>query len=77
MTDVAVVLYTRRGCHLCDDAKTLLIQHGLHPKEVDIDTDPQLQGAYGLTVPVVTINGKERFRGKIEPRLLRRLLDNG
>jgi glutaredoxin len=71
---LAVVLYTRRGCHLCDDAKQLLVAHGLHPKEVDIDGDPELVERYGLLIPVVEIDGRERFRGRIDPVLLRRLI---
>lgn len=69
-----VVLYTRRGCHLCDDAFQVLVDQGLHPKVVDIDGDPKLVEQYGLTIPVVAIDGVERFRGRVDPRLLRRLL---
>ncbi len=70
-----VVLYTRAGCHLCDDAKAILLQHGLTPEEVDIDQDHDLQQRYGQCVPVVEIDGQERFRGRVDERLLRRLLD--
>lgn len=69
-----VVLYTRQGCHLCEEADALLRQHGLKPRLVDIDADPLLREKYNVCVPVVEINGKERFRGRIEPLLLRRLL---
>jgi glutaredoxin len=69
-----VILYTRRGCHLCDDAKRLLVKHGLSPEEVDIDADPELQRRYTECVPVVVIDGRERFRGRVDEVLLRRLL---
>ncbi|MFO0896361.1 MAG: glutaredoxin family protein [Pirellulales bacterium] len=69
-----VVLYTRSGCHLCDDAKAVLLRHGLEPREVDIDADPALVERYGLCVPVVEIDGRERFRGRVDERLLARLL---
>lgn len=69
-----VRLYTRRGCHLCEDAKALLLRHGLTPHEVDIDADPQLVERYNTCVPVVVIAGKERFRGRVDEVLLRRLL---
>lgn len=69
-----VILYTRVGCHLCDEAKQTLEQHGLTPQLVDIDNDPTLQQRYNTCVPVVTIDGKERFRGKVSPLLLKRLL---
>jgi glutaredoxin len=69
-----VVLYTRAGCHLCDDAKVMLIGHGLTVQSVDIDSDPALIKAYGECIPVVVVDGRERFRGRVDPVLLRRLL---
>ena len=74
--ELPVVLYTRRGCHLCDDAKLVLEQFGLRPREVDIDQQPdaELKARYDHWVPVVEINGKERFRGGVDPTLLRRIL---
>jgi glutaredoxin len=68
------ILYTRVGCHLCDDAADLLRQHGFAVDERDIDLDEQLRERYDTCVPVVFINGKERFRGRINPLLLTRLL---
>jgi glutaredoxin len=69
-----IVLYTRAGCHLCDDAQQLLLTHGIVPECIDIDADPALHERFDTCVPVVEINGKIRFRGQINPLLLRRLL---
>jgi len=69
-----VVLYTRAACHLCDDAERLLIKHGLLPEKVDIDDDPKLIEQFNTCVPVVEIDGKIRFRGRVNEVLLRRLL---
>jgi glutaredoxin len=69
-----VIVYTRPGCHLCDAACEVLEAHGLEPQKVNIDTDPQLVERYGLTIPVVVIDGRERFRGRVDDVLLRRLL---
>ena len=69
-----VVLYTRDGCHLCEHAQQVLESHGLRPTLVDIDADPNLFARYGTCVPVVKIDGKERFRGNVNPTLLKRLL---
>lgn len=69
-----VILFTRQGCHLCDDALALLRRHGLSPIEVDIDQDSELRERYDCCVPVVEIDGRERFRGRVDERLLRRLL---
>ncbi len=69
-----VVLYTRVGCHLCDDAGAVLARHGLDVRTIDVDSDPQLQARYNECVPVVVIDGRERFRGRVDELLLRRLL---
>lgn len=71
-----VVLYSRQGCHLCDEAQAILRQYGLAPQIVDIDTDPQLVVRYDTCVPVVEIDGQERFRGHVNEVLLRRLLSS-
>ena len=77
MNDIEVVVYTRQGCHLCDDARALLECYGLQPRLVDIDADPELRQQYNECVPVVAIDGKVRFRGRIDEILLRRLLAKG
>jgi glutaredoxin len=74
-----VVMYTREGCHLCDQARDTLLRYGdyLPPlEEVDVDGDPELRTAYGECVPVVEIDGKVRFRGSVNEVLLRRLIEN-
>jgi len=73
-SEIDVVLYTRHGCHLCDQARQLLVQHGLIVKAVDIDQDPSLVDRYNECVPVVLIDGRERFRGRINQLLLQRLI---
>ena len=72
-----VVLYTRDGCHLCEEAHGLLTEFGLRPRVVDIDADEELRKRFDTCVPVVEINGKMRFRGRIEPLLLRRIIRSG
>ena len=69
-----VLLFTRIGCHLCDQAEALLIRHGLTPQKLDVDANSELQQKYDTCVPVVVIDGKERFRGKVNEVLLKRLL---
>jgi glutaredoxin len=72
-----VVLYHRAGCHLCDDAWALLerlrAEYGFTLERIDIDRDPELVRAHGEHVPVVVVNGRVRFRGVVNPVLLRRL----
>lgn len=69
-----IVLYTRAGCHLCEDALALLRAHKQTPKVIDIDTHPELWAEYHECVPVVLVDGKVRFRGRINPVLLKRVL---
>lgn len=73
-----VFLYTRQGCHLCEDALTPLEQarqrYGFRLTLRDVDTDPAWQTAFGEQVPVVEVAGKVRFRGRVNPVLLERLL---
>jgi glutaredoxin len=69
-----VVLYTRRGCHLCEDALRLLEHHGLAPRCADIDDDPVLKERFNTCVPVIEINGQIRFRGTVHPVLLKRII---
>jgi glutaredoxin len=69
-----VILYSRDGCHLCEEAHALLLEQGVHPQVVDIDGDSQLRERFNECVPVVEIDGKVRFRGRVDPVLLRRLL---
>ena len=75
---VQVVMYTRQGCHLCEDAWRVLQEeqrrHGFQLQAVDVDADPELAARYGLCVPVVTVDGQVRFRGALNRVLLARLL---
>lgn len=68
------ILYTRPGCGLCDEAEALLKRYGITPQTVNIDEHPEWTERYDTCVPVVWINGKERFRGRINEMLLKRLL---
>ncbi len=74
---MTVLVYTRNGCHLCDDALAILKAHGLDPRLIDIDAEPWLRDQFNECVPVVEIDGKIRFRGRVDPMLLRRLLTGG
>ena len=71
-----IVIYTRHDCHLCEDAEQLVRHHGLTPTLIDIDNDPALRERFDCCVPVVEIDGKIRFRGRVNAVLLKRLLDN-
>jgi glutaredoxin len=72
-----VVLYTRQGCCLCNEAEVVLMRHGLRPRLVDIDASAELREQFTNCVPVVEIDGKIRFRGRVNEVLLKRLLEHG
>ena len=69
-----VVLYTRSGCCLCDDAKEALrlarAQVQFRVREVDIDSDPALYEAHRYDIPVIEIDGRRAFKHRITPRQL-------
>jgi len=75
---INVLLYKRAGCHLCDAANHLLrkfqADFRLTILECDIDSDPELAARYSDKVPVVSIQGKERFFGEVNEVLLQRTL---
>lgn len=64
-----VVLYTRPGCHLCDEAKREIERAGLRGRytfeEVNILSDPDLERRYGTDIPVVRINGTHAFKHRL------------
>jgi glutaredoxin len=61
-----VVVYSRKGCHLCEVVKETLIQAqsaaSFQWREVDIDADPELRRKYTDEVPVVFIDGRKSFK---------------
>ena len=65
-----VVLYSRAGCHLCDAARdVLLAERSRSPfdlVEVDIAADDDLEREYGIRIPVVEIDGEERFEYEVD-----------
>jgi glutaredoxin len=76
--DLRVLMYTRDGCCLCDEAWGLLKRfqgrYGFELQAKNVDESANLAREYGSCVPVVTINGRVRFRGAVNEVLLRRML---
>lgn len=70
--------YTRSGCHLCDEALDLISNYEAwlpDPEVIDIGTDPELEEKFDTCVPVIELDGKIRFRGRVNEPLLRRLIE--
>jgi glutaredoxin len=78
---VHVVLYSRPGCGLCDRARELLeLQRARTPfalEEVDVTGDDDLERAYGIRIPVVVVDGVERFEVEVDPAELAALIVAG
>ena len=67
---MTILLYTRRGCHLCEQAEDLLAVKRPDTSLVDVDTDPLLTARYGLRVPVLEIDGSVVIEGRFDERQL-------
>lgn len=66
-----VALYSRPGCHLCEEVKhqleSLRREHSFELLEVNIDLDTALRQRYNEQVPVVTIDGELVSRYRLNP----------
>ena len=75
---IRIEIYSRPGCHLCDDAKAVIEPFARkYPFELtvtNIDNDDALRAAYSTEIPVILINGTEAFRHRVDPRALERKL---
>ena len=74
----AVTLYTRPGCHLCEEALDVLervrADVPFELSERNIEADDALLRAYLERIPVVAIDGRERFELIVEEPALRAAL---
>ncbi len=62
-----VVLYSKPGCCLCDDAKQSLQKAGSVFREVDITRDEGLMNEFGMVIPIVEVNGLAVFEAGMNP----------
>ena len=73
-----LTLYSRPGCHLCDEMKAVVARLArsmpLTVEEIDISTDPELERLYGLEIPVLLVDGKKAAKYRVTEEELRRLL---
>ena len=58
-----VTLYARPGCHLCDEARAVILELAgeseIELREIDIDGDDRLLAAYLERIPVIEVDGVE------------------
>jgi len=66
-----VVLYSRPGCHLCDEARAVLLAERERTPfdldEIDIESSDELLRDYGERIPVVVVDGEEAFEYTVDP----------
>ncbi|WP_183099850.1 glutaredoxin family protein [Nocardioides pelophilus] len=81
MNDVAaprVTLYGRPGCHLCDEARAVVVavcaELGEDYVEISIDGDPELQQRFAHEIPVTFVDGRQHDFWRVDPARLRRAL---
>jgi len=74
-----VTLYTRPGCHLCEEAKAqiapLLERAGARLREVNIDEDAELRERYNVDVPVIFLGARKVAKHRVDLEQFRRQLE--
>ena len=76
-----LTIYSKPGCHLCDEMKALVRRtiHGraeIALEEIDISGDPALLALYELEIPVLLIDGKKAAKYRITEEELTRRIQN-
>ena len=78
MSTPRVRLYTRPGCHLCDDARVVVeavcAELGESYDEVSIAGDAELEARFGNEIPVTFVDGRQHDFWRVSPARLRRAL---
>jgi glutaredoxin len=78
MSETRVRLYSKPGCHLCDDARAVVervcADLGTSYDEVDITTSPDLMNAYADQIPVTFVDGRQHDFWRVDETRLRRAL---
>jgi glutaredoxin len=76
----SVVVYSRKGCHLCEVVKESLAKLSRHGGftwcEIDVDTDAELRRQFNDEVPVVFIDGRKAFKYHMDEQEFLRKLDS-
>ena len=73
-----VTIYSRPGCHLCEEAKTqiapLLKEFGAPLTEINIEEDPELRARYDYDVPVIFLGARKAAKHRVDLVQVRRQL---
>lgn len=78
MTAPRITLYSRPGCHLCDDARAVIeavcAETGEAYDEVSIAGDPELEERFGNEIPVTFVDGRQHDFWRVDAGRLRKAL---
>lgn len=78
MSKAHVIVYSRPGCHLCDEAKEAIkladCDELFELEEINIQTSRELLLLYQFDIPVIMIDGKEAFRHRVDKEKFRKLV---
>jgi glutaredoxin len=66
-----VVLWSRPGCHLCEEARAMLVRSAVAFEERDIEADDAAFTRYLERIPVIVIDGEEAFELVVDEAALR------
>ncbi len=76
--DPRVLLYSKPGCHLCEDAAAVISRVcqdvGVSWREVNILDDPQLSRMYAEEIPVTFVDGRQHDFWRVDEQRLRAAL---
>jgi glutaredoxin len=71
-----VTLYTKPGCHLCEEAKAEMLAAGIADEytfaEVNIEEDREAYELYRFEIPVITVDGHKAFKYRLTAEEFRR-----
>ena len=77
-TPPRVVLYSKPGCHLCDDAREVVAavcaELGESFDEIDITTSDELVREFGEQIPVTFVDGEQHDFWRVDAERLRSAL---
>ena len=75
-----LTIYSKPGCHLCDEMKATVRRVIQDPHisvdDIDISNDPVLVDRYGLEIPVLAINGKKVAKYRVSEEELKRMVQS-
>jgi glutaredoxin len=75
-----IEIYTRPGCHLCEDAKKIILaasaRFDFQLCERNVEDSAEMESTYGKDIPVVFVNGRKAFKHRVTLSQLERYLSH-